>query len=187
MRTVKGLQTALATCALLALSVPEARAQGGAPSATAGGIGMGYSDVAAVVGLGGLGEASIALGGRFEKVIKALPDMNDGILGIRAGVDWYSFSVAGYSWSYIPLSASANYHFKMENKKLDPFVGAGLGFYFVSEPSGFAGPGYDSGVYFIGVVGMRYFLNDNMAFYADAGAGAGSLHVGLSWKLGGGS
>lgn len=62
-----------------------------------------------------------------------------------------------------------------------------LGFYIVSEPSGYTGAGYNSGLYFIGVVGMRYFLNDNMAFYADAGAGAGSLHVGLSWKLGGGA
>jgi hypothetical protein len=139
----------------------------------------------AMARLGGLGEASLALGGRYEKIIKALPDMGDGLLGIRVGVDWYTFSVQNYSWSYIPVSASANYHFKMDNKKFDPFVGAGLGFYIVSEPSGYPGPGFNSGLYFIGVVGMRYFLNDNMAFYADAGAGAGALHVGLSWKLGG--
>ena len=184
MRTMKKLSTGIAAVAILTISSLEARAQGGAPPA-AGAINLGYSDIAAVIGLGGIGEASIALGGRYEKIIKALPDMNDGLLGIRAGVDWYSFSVSGYSWSYIPVSASANYHFKMQNTKFDPFVGAGLGFYIVSEPSGFTGAGYNSGVYFIGVIGMRYFLNPNMAFYADAGAGAGSLHVGLSWKLGG--
>jgi hypothetical protein len=181
MRTLLSRGTAIGL--LLASSSLQARAQG----AAAGAISVGYSDLAAVMGLGGIGEASIALGGRYEKVIKALPDMGDGLLGIRAGVDWYSFSVSGYSWSYFPVSASANYHFKMQNTKFDPFVGAGLGFYIVSEPSGFTGAGYNSGLYFIGVIGMRYFLNQNMAFYADAGAGAGSLHVGLSWKLGGGS
>jgi hypothetical protein len=186
MRMVKQLPKMVAAVAVLATTSLEAGAQGAAPS---GAIGVGYSDVAGVLGLGGIGEASIALGARYEKIIRALPDMGDGLLGIRVGVDWYSFSInAGnqdFSWSYIPVSASANYHFKMENKKFDPFVGAGLGFYIVSEPSGYSGPGFNSGLYFVGVIGMRYFLNENMAFYADAGAGAGALHVGLSWKLGG--
>lgn len=184
MRMVKQLPKMVAAVAVLATTSLEAGAQGAAPS---GAISVGYSDVAAVLGLGGIGEASIALGARYEKIIKPLPDMGDGLLGIRAGVDWYTFSVLGYSWSYIPISGSVNYHFKMENKKFDPFVGAGLGFYIVSEPSGYTGPGYNSGLYFVGVIGMRYFLNENMAFYADAGAGAGALHVGLSWKLGGGN
>lgn len=181
MRMVKRLSTAIATTAVLAISSLEANAQ------STGAISKGYSDIAAVIGIGGIGEASIALGGRYEKIIKELPDMNDGLLGIRVGVDWYTFSVLGYSWSYIPISGSVNYHFKMDNKKFDPFVGAGLGFYIVSEPSGYPGSAYNSGLYFIGVIGMRYFLSEKMAFYADAGAGAGALHVGLSWKLGGGS
>lgn len=181
MRMVKRLSTALATFALLAISSVESRAQ------ATGGISTGYSDIAAVIGLGGIGEASIALGGRYEKIFKALPDMNDGLLGFRVGVDWYTFSVSGFTWSYIPISASVNYHFKMDNKKFDPFVGAGLGFYIVSEPSGYPGSAFNSGLYFIGVIGMRYFLSDKLAFYADAGAGAGALHVGLAWKLGGGS
>ena len=186
MRMVKQLSTVVAALAVLATSSLEVRAQ-----AATGQVGMGYSDIAAVVGLGGIGEASIALGGRYEKIIKSLPDMNDGLLGLRIGADWYSFSVSAggesYSWSYIPISGSVNYHFKMENKKFDPFVGAGLGFYIVSEPSGYPGSAFNSGLYFIGVIGMRYFLSEKMAFYADAGAGAGALHVGLSWKLGGGS
>lgn len=164
----------------------------GASAGQAQGIGLGFTDLGGVVGLGGLGGASLAFGGRFEKVIKPLPDLGDGLLGIQVGADWWSWNYDYFqgnssSVSYIPIGVTANYHFKMENKKFDPFVGAGLGFYIVSEPSGYTGAGYNSGLYFIGVIGMRYFLNDNMAFYADAGAGAGSLHVGLSWKLGGGS
>ena len=179
MRVLNRLPTAIAALGLLAISSGEVRAQGG--------IAKGYSDIAGVLGIGGIGEASIALGGRYEKIIRTLPDMSNGFLGIRAGVDWYTFSVVGYTWSYIPISATANYHFKLDNKKFDPFVGAGLGFYIVSEPAGYPGTAYNSGIYVIGVIGMRYFMSETMAFYADAGAGSGALHVGLSWKLGGGA
>jgi len=168
----------VATLALATTSLEE--------GAQASPVRLGYSDIAAVVGIGGIGEASLALGARYEKIIKALPDMGDGLLGLRVGADWYSYSVGSYSWTYIPLSVTGNYHFKMESEKFAPFVGLGLGYYIVTAPSGFIGS-YNSGIYFVGVVGMRYFLNPNMAFYADAGAGAGALHAGLSFKLGGGS
>ena len=165
--------------AALALATPTLEA--GAQSSP---VKLGYGDIAAVLGIGGISQASVAFGGRYEKIIKSLPDMGDGLLGIRAGVDWYSYSYLGYSWTYIPLSVTGNYHIKMESEKFAPFVGLGLGYFIVTAPSGFTGA-YSSGIYFVGVVGMRYFLNPNMAFYADAGAGSGALHVGLSWKLGG--
>src|SRR5512145_457961 len=90
----------------------------GTSAGQAQGIALGYKDLGAVVGLGGIGEASIALGGRFERVFKALPDMGDGLLGIQVGVDWWSWDFdSDYSVSYIPIGVTANYHFKMENKK----------------------------------------------------------------------
>jgi len=87
MRVFKRLPTAIAALGLLAISSGVVRAQGG--------IAKGYSDVAGVLGIGGIGEASIALGGRYEKIIKTLSEMNKGLPGIRAGVDWYTFSVVG--------------------------------------------------------------------------------------------
>lgn len=152
------------------------------------GISKGYTDIGFVIGLGGIADASLSLGGRFEHMINDLPDMGDGILGINVGVDWYQYSRAGYSWSFMPIGVTANYHFNLQDtKRFDPFIGFGLGDLIASTPSGCVGPGcgYDSGIYFIGKVGMRYFVNNGMAFYADAGSGYGAIHVGLTWKMGG--
>jgi hypothetical protein len=116
-------------------------------STTAGqaqGIGLGYTDLGAVIGLGGIGEASIALGGRFERVFKALPDLGDGLLGIQVGADWWSWDFGSdYSVSYIPIGVTANYHFKMDNKKWDPFLGAGLGYQIVNTSCPDIFPGVD--------------------------------------------
>jgi hypothetical protein len=147
---------------------------------------LGYTDIGGVIGLGNIGDASIAFGGRFEKVFKKLPDLGDGLLGIGVSADVYSynFGSAG-SVRYIPFGATANYHFKLDPKnKFDAFLGAGLGFQTVSC-SGFGsiGCGFSSGLYFIGRAGGRYFMKPNLALYADAGAGAASVNIGVTVKL----
>ena len=147
---------------------------------------LGYTDVGGVIGLGNIGDASIAFGGRFEKVFKKLPDLGDGLLGIGVSADIYSFDVGGAgSLRYIPFGATANYHFKIDPKtKFDAFLGAGLGFLTISC-SGFTGGcgAYNSGVYFVGRAGGRYFMKQNLALYADAGAGAAAINVGVTFKL----
>lgn len=168
------------------LSVTPPAASPAQSGGTVTGIAKGYTDLGFVVGLGGIAGASVALGGRFEHMINDLPDMGDGILGINVGVDWYHYSNFYGGWTYMPIGVTANYHFNMqENKKFDPFIGFGLGDLIASAPSLCAGCNYDSGLYFIGKVGMRYFVNNGMAIYADAGSGYGAIHVGLTWKLGG--
>jgi hypothetical protein len=181
MRSIKRAVSLVALASVVGAATAEAQ----------DGIAVGYADIGAVVGFGSIGEAGLALGGRFETIIKPLPDMGGGMLGLRFGADWYSYDIGvvgtHYSWTYIPVSGTANYHFKMENKKIDPFVGLGLGYYIVSVPSGWPGGSYNSGLYLVSVVGLRYFINPSMAFIADAGVGAGALHVGLAWKLKSGS
>jgi hypothetical protein len=144
-------------------------------------------DVGAVIGIGGIGSASASFGGRFEKIFKELPDLGGGLLGIGVSADYYSYSYFGYSVSWIPIGATANYHFKLDNKKFDPFLGAGLGFQLVSCSGsgtlGNLGCGYSSGVYFIGRAGARYFLTDKLAAYADVGAGAATVNLGITFKL----
>ena len=49
----------------------------------------GYTDLGIVVGLGNTGEAGIALGGRFERVIKDLPSLGGGTLGIQVSADYW--------------------------------------------------------------------------------------------------
>ena len=168
----------------------------GASAGQAQGIGLGYTDVGPVIGLGGLGGASIAFGGRFERIFKALPDLGDGLLGIQVGVDWWSwdqnFGASSSSVSWIPIGVTANYHFKMENKKIDPFLGAGLGYQIVNatcvyQGVDYCGGAYSSEIYFITKGGIRYFMNQSTVLYADVGVGAATLNVGAMFKIGGGS
>ena len=173
------------TCLATTASVAGAQAKGAAN------FGVGYTDVGAVIGLGGLNGASASFGGRFEHAIKQLPDLGNGILAIGASFDYYSWSASyvGYSWSYkyIPIGVTANYHFKLDEPKIDPFVGLGLGYNVVN--CSFSGSsinntcGYSSGVYFIGRAGARYFFSPKMAVYGDVGAGGATLNLGVTFKL----
>jgi hypothetical protein len=172
---------AVAAFALVAVAAHPAAAQAKA----SGGFGLGYTDIGAVVGLGGIGSASASFGARAEHSIKTLPDLNNGVLGIEAGFDYYSWSSGPYSWKYIPIGVTANYHFKLDEPKFDPFIGLGLGYRIIScDYSGIGGNlCSNSAIYFIGRAGMRYFFQQNMAAYVDAGAGAAAFNVGLTFKM----
>ena len=87
---------------------------------------------------------------------------------------------------------TVNYHYPLDDKKLDPFFGAGLGYehFSIGGPSCVFGgidicdnAGYNSGVYFVLHGGIRYFWRPKMALYADVGSGTGSLHLGIMFKL----
>ncbi len=146
----------------------------------------GYSDIGAVIGLGNLGGANISVGGRFEKAVKDLPDLGNGTLGIGVSADIYSYSNQSFSVRYIPIGATANYHFNLENKKIVPFVGLGLGLEILScdsKVSSGVDLCDDGSLYFIGRAGVRYFLSDKASFYADVGAGAAAFNVGLTYRL----
>ena len=148
----------------------------------------GSNHIAGVIGLGGIGDASVSIGGRFERAIKELPEMGNGMLGFEVSVDWWhysgSFASESWSWTYIPISGTANYHFHVEGGEWDPFLGAGLGLWIVSDNCGSFDCGSSSGIYFVGRAGVRYFFQPAMAVYADVGAGASTLNVGASFKVG---
>lgn len=154
------------------------------PAMAQEGFRLGYTDVGATIGVGGIGSASVALGVRAERAFRSVPDLGDGLIGIQAGIDYYSWGEPGFKWTYIPIGATANYHFKLENGKLDPFVGVGLGYSIVScDFSGFGDLCANSSLYFIGRAGGRYFLNDKMALYGDVGAGAATLNLGVTMRV----
>lgn len=149
---------------------------------------LGYTDIGATVGLGNIG-ASAAFGGRFEKGLWAAPEgLGTGVIGLQAGLTYYSWNEATfYSYTYIPIGVTANYHFNLTNDRIDPFLGLGLGYYIVT--CDYDGPGGDfcsaSALYFIGRAGLRYFVSPNLALYGDAGAGAAALNFGVMFKIGG--
>jgi hypothetical protein len=168
----------IAAVALVAVSAQGSSAQG---------FTQGYLDIGPTIGLGGIGDAGIALGARLEKGIKPLESLGGGMLGIQAGFDYYSYDFGfGGNLTYIPIGVTANYHFKLSDQKFDPFVGLGLGFEIVTcdfPGSTFGCDVYDSGIYFIGRAGARYFFSDKMAFYGDLGAGAATISLGIMFKL----
>lgn len=175
---LKKLIGTMTVAAFLAVPARQAAAQ----------LEKGYTDVGVVAGFGSIGGSSLALGGRFERIIKELPNMGGGTLGIGVGVTRYSFSSVYYSVSYLPIGVTGNYHFKLENKKIDAFVGAGLGYQLITcnDKSGVIGNlgcNYSSGIYFVGRAGGRYFLSDKLAAYADVGAGGAAINVGVTFRL----
>jgi hypothetical protein len=145
----------------------------------------GYTDIGPVLGIGGIGSAGVSIGGRFEHAIEPLPSLADGVLSVALSFDHYYYSAFGGNFSYTPIAATLNYHFRLDQRQWDPFVGLGLGDYIVSAPPGCQGCAFNSGVYLVGHLGLRYFWTPKLAVYGDVGSGAGALHVGVMWKLGG--
>lgn len=148
-------------------------------------VSKGYSDVGVVLGIGNINDASIAFGGRYENIFKRLPDLGNGLLGFHVSADVYSYGGNSRTVRVIPIGATMNYHFPIDpSNKVDLFLGAGLGFNTISC-SGFGnnGCGRNSALYVIGRAGGRYFFTPRTALYADLGAGAATLNLGLTFKL----
>lgn len=179
------LQAVAVAAVLVAASASVAMAQ----KNSGGGFNERSTDIGPVIGLGGIGSAGLSFGGRFERAIKRLPDLGDGVLALQLSADYYSYSntigTVGYNFKYIPIGATANYHIKVNNTKFDPFVGAGLGYLVVS--SSFNGTGYSngSGIYFVGRAGLRYYMANGVALYGDVGAGAATLNAGVMFRMSG--
>lgn len=189
-RTLSSSASKLLVAAVCVAVTAQSAVAQAKPAASAPVFGMGYTDIGGVIGIGGIGSASASFGGRFEHAIKALPDLGNGMLGIQAAFDYYSWSgglgTGSYSWKYIPIGVTANYHFNIADQpKFDPFVGLGLGYQIITcdapgLPSGYCS---NSAIYFIGRAGARYFFSPKMAAYGDVGAGGATLNVGLMFKL----
>jgi hypothetical protein len=171
-----------------------------APVASAQIVKVGYTDAGGVIGLGNIGEAGLSLGGRFEKIIKNLPELSNGVLGVNVSADFYRWSETeripglgsrSVSSSFVPIGVTGNYHFKLQSEKVVPFLGLGLG-YLLSSCS-IEGTGEfsqldasscgENNLYFISRVGIRYFYKPNLALYADAGAGAATISAGVTFVL----
>jgi hypothetical protein len=176
--------TAGALIALLAVSATvgvQAQGTTKSPGGASQRFGMGYTDIGFVLGFGGINDASLSFGGRFEKAVKPLPDLADGTLAIGVSFDYWHYEWQGYEFSHMPIGVTANYHVRIENGKWDPFFGLGLGYLIVDTP--FPGDYEGSGLYFIARLGLRYFLKSRMALYGDVGTGASTLNLGLTFQL----
>jgi len=189
---VVGLVCALAMAGVSVASAQESGSQNG-------GFTVGSSDIGPVIGLGSNNGAGLSYGGRFEHGFKAVgKGVGRGVVGIGVGVDYYSygqdfspFGLTNFKYSVLPISVTGNYHFQLANKKVDPFLGAGIGYTRVTASYTGIYPGLlpnvsasSTGV--VGHAGLRYYMQPGMSFYVDIGGGNGAtLHTGLMFKMGG--
>ena len=120
------------------------------------GIGLGYG-------------GGIVLGGMIESAITNPGTVGSGRLAIAGRIDFYSWSDGPFSYSFIPIAAYCDYHFALNDTRWDPFIGLGLG-YVIVHSSGFEdgfGYGYGSNLFLAAQVGVRYFVNPNLAIRAE--------------------
>lgn len=137
--------------------------------------------IGARIGVGAIGSA-FSLGGDYEYGITNPGEVGPGRIGIGGTLDWSHWSDGIWSVNWIPIAVMGYYHLDLENKKLDPFAGIGLGFWiFNSSPSGWLG--YSSGLSLTGQLGIRYFFQPNLAAQARLGFGASLLSVGIDYKF----
>ena len=138
------------------------------------------------IGLSAIG-SSPTFGANFEAPITQPGKAGPGIIGISARADYWSWSYSDVDkFTWITLAVYANYHFALEDKTWDPFLGLGLGYENVSWSYSGVGSGnniYPSAVFFSLEGGVRYFFSPNFALRALVGFGITYVVVGVDWAL----
>jgi len=141
------------------------------------------------IGLSGVG-STLTYGLDYERAITQPGEVGPGMIGLGGLFDYYHYSEDfggfGGGWTYIDLGVSGMYHFVLDNKKWDPFLGLVLGYEIASWSwtgvSGYTSPtagGFTLG----GSAGVRYFLSDQWALQARVGFGFYLFAVGVDYKF----
>lgn len=125
---------------------------------------------------------TITIGGMFEAPITHPNDAGPGIIGIAGIINYYHYTyylTYGVTWLY--FGVFGDYHFLLEDRNLDPFLGVGLYYASVSEDG--SGYGYGSGVRVGAHAGLRYFFSPNLAGRVMLGSSASFLTLGIDFGL----
>ncbi len=142
------------------------------------------------VGLSGVG-STLTLGLDYERGITNPGEVGPGIIGIGGIFDYFSYSEDFYattgSWTYIDFGVTGMYHFVLDNKKWDPFLGLVLGYEVASwkwNNSYYGSYSPSAGGFTLGAsAGIRYFFDDNWAAQARVGFGFYILAIGVDYKF----
>lgn len=149
----------------------------------------GKSHAGPAVGLSFLG-STFQFGANYEYGMKT----DFGTVGVGGLFRYWSYGEEYLSgeWKYtdILVGAQGNYHFKLENVKIDPWAGLVLAYDAGSVKWGGQFATFDKpthGGLFLGAhAGARYFFSPTMALSGRFGLGTlsyGSLDIGLDWKF----
>jgi hypothetical protein len=136
----------------------------------------GHSYLGPHIGLSAYGSA-IDIGVNFEGPVTDAGKVGSGIIGVAGRLDYAHFD---FGITVITISGIANYHFALDDRKFDPFVGLGLAYTNISGDYAFS---YGSGIYLVGNEGMRYFISPGFALRLMLGLNTAFLTVGVDWTL----
>lgn len=149
----------------------------------------GKSYAGPAVGLSFLG-STLSFGASYEygMSVKEIGFDAPGVLGIGGIVRYWSYDVGYWSYSDLLIAAQGNYHFVLDNKKIDPYLGLVLGYDIGTFDVGdnFFGDTSYGGFVFGAQFGARYWISPTMAVNARLGTGSNSgstLDVGVDFKF----
>jgi len=140
------------------------------------------------IGIGSVG-GTVAFGGDIEYGITRPGEAGSGRISIGGTLDYWSRSDTYYNYTWVPVGIFGAYHFSLSNRKLDPYLGLGLGYEIVTsswkngDNTTSSSASYNSGTYLNLVAGFRYFVSPGFALQARAGLGASLLSVGINFAL----
>jgi hypothetical protein len=166
----KTISVFFAVCAILLISI-SANAQ----------FKNGKNFIGPTLGLGSYG-GSVAFGGMFEAPITHPNDVGPGIIGISGQLMYMSYSWSSqYTDSWLFIGVYGNYHFLLDDRKIDPFIGIGLNYGHESF-TGSVLP-YSATWFFAGQAGVRYFFSPNMAGRLTLGSVVSFISVGVDFGI----
>lgn len=132
--------------------------------------------------------STIILGANYEYGM-TLKDI--GKIGVGGILRYFSFDAGWWDYTDILIGAQGNYHFVLDNKKLDPFAGILIAFDIGStDYSGptnqfYSDPSY--GGFWVGLhAGMRYWISPTLALTGRVGFGSfsyGAFDFGVDFKF----
>ncbi len=128
--------------------------------------------------VGGVEGGATSFGLALEKGIGDPSSDADGLWAVGVDFDYYKYSVMNLvNVTVLPIGATLNYHFMLDNPRIDPYIGAGLGYFMVSASADGVAAVKASTIFFQSQLGVRYFLTDAAAIGAHVGSGIGNIAI----------
>ena len=139
------------------------------------------------IGLSAIG-STLSFGANIEAGITDPGKAGPGIIGISGRIDYWSWSFDSYyKYTWITVGVFGNYHFALEDRRWDLFVGLGIGYENVSSSysgaSSIFSYAYGSGIFFAANAGARYFFSQALALRALVGFGLTTFVLGIDFGL----
>ena len=125
------------------------------------------------------------IGGYYERAMTDNIGIGASVNYVRSSASYDMGSAIDITTTQLAISLRGAYHFKLSNKKLDPYAGVGLAYRNFGYKSTAANMnltlGTPAGIQIF--AGSRYFFTNNIAAFAEVGYGVSFLNIGATYKF----